>query len=659
MKIAACLICKDDSELPKLRKAIASIYEHVDSIYITATGEETSIIKAYCEANKEYGLHYSFMTPKTHPEVYTKMPFTPLSKDDFYKSLGINVKNKKELDEYNKNAPEDERRINYSTYLKQFDVSRGGKYEFSNFSAARNFNFSQVPQDTDWIFWMDSDDVLIGGEHLRHVAQVAKDSGKDLVFLTYWYGCEFNGEPSVKTFKKVLMEQNRERLIRPGTVVWKKRLHETPLPVTGAKNVYTKYLYEPNERPIVVMHTTEDKDLPEKMLRNKRLLEMELRDEQMLPGGADPRTLLYLMKIYAEQDEEANWPKVLEMGKEYLTKSGWNEERATCLEQMGIVLGKQGDFVASAEHFHKAIAEWPNQPLIYIRLATAYYNLKNYGFAEHWAKLGANLDIDNGGSNLTNLAALKLMYSELLVKLNWNARRDTKKALEAAKLLFQEAPTKENAEQVEFIENFDKLNDACRNVDQLCQYMDLTDYQDAIVPVLDALPGGITEMPFAQKIRQQFTKPRRWAENEICYFANFGSAHFEKWDMSNLKTGIGGSETAALELAKEWTKMGYKVTVYSDPLTKGEQEGVTILPWYYFNHRDSFNIFIQWRSPALAGKIKVKKFFVDLHDIMNIVDFQDKLEQVDAVLAKSEYHKSLIPKEMQAKFKVIGNGVSL
>src|ERR1035437_4589598 len=45
---------------------------------------------------------------------------------------------------------------NYS-YLKWTD----------DFSATRNFNFSQVPKGFDFIFWMDTDDILAGGEHLR------------------------------------------------------------------------------------------------------------------------------------------------------------------------------------------------------------------------------------------------------------------------------------------------------------------------------------------------------------------------------------------------------------------------------------------------------------------------------------------------------------
>jgi tetratricopeptide (TPR) repeat protein len=588
IKLAAALICKDDTELPQMRKAIATIINSVDALYITATGDKTTEIEEYCRVNRKLGfdIHYS--------------------------------------------------------YFKWVD----------DFSKARNFNFAQVPEGFDYIWWMDTDDLLAGGERLKEVAQMAKDNGKDVVFFTYWYGCAFNGEPAINSVKEVLMEQNRERLIRPGTHIWKGRLHETPVPVEGAKNNYTKYQYDPKDRPMVVVHTAEDKGLEEKMMRNKRLLELQLDDERR-KGEADPRTLLYLMKIYAEAGTKAEMEKCMVMGQEYLAKSGWDEERAVCWEQMGISCGKLGDTKKAVDCFQNAVKEWPHQPLLYIRLATAYFNLGQYNFAEHWMKIGASIDIDNGGSNLTNMKAMKTMYAELLLKLNWNAHRDTKKALESATLLFNELPTKANAEQVMFIENFDKLNDACGYVDKLSTYLDATDNRDAITPLLDILPDGITNQPFAQKLRQKYAKPRRWAKNEICYFANFGAAHFEKWDYSSLKSGIGGSETAVLELSKEWVKLGYKVTIYSDPIIKGEQEGVTILPWYYFNPRDSFNIIIEWRAPALAGKVKYKKLLVDMHDVFYQGDFVDK--PYDKVVVKSEYHKAF-GKDIK-NVEVIPNGI--
>jgi RimJ/RimL family protein N-acetyltransferase len=101
--------------------------------------------------------------------------------------------------------------------IKNFCKDKGLNYYFKSwtddFSDVRNFSFSKARKDTNFCFWMDSDDKLVGGEYLRDIAQTALDTHKDLVFLTYWYGCEFDDQGNMT---QVTMQHPRERLIRPG-----------------------------------------------------------------------------------------------------------------------------------------------------------------------------------------------------------------------------------------------------------------------------------------------------------------------------------------------------------------------------------------------------------------------------------------------------------
>lgn len=597
MKLSACLIVKDDSELNSLSQAVDSIKNHVDGVYITATGEDVDGVEKLCKDND---LQYSHF------------PWN------------------------------------------------------DSFADARNFNFSQAPGDSDYIFWMDADDIVVGGELLPEIARLSKMNGKDLVFFTYWYACTFKGEPSLTTLQKVDIEQMRERLIRPGVTTWKGRLHETPVPNNGVRENYTSYPFNADERPFAILHTSRDDVVNSKMQRNKRILELQLKEER--DGGkdkADPRTLLYLMKIYAEEDDKEKWRETLEMGKEYLAKSGWDEERGTCYELMGQVYGHLDKLKESVNCFHNAINEWPHNPLFYIRLASAYYNLKNYRSARHWLDIASSMDLDKRfTSSTTNVHAMKVMFADLLVKLNYNAEKDTKKALEAARMLYKELPNKDNEQQLLFLEDQDRLNEACRNVDKLAEYLSDIGETTSIVNMLDALPIAISTQPFAIKIRHRFTMPRKWKENEICYFANFGSRHFEKWDGSSLDSGIGGSETAVVELSHQWAALGYHVTVYGDPITRNTQEigkgSVTYLPWYYFNKNDSFNIFIQWRGWQLAGVVKTRKFYVDLHDIYSSVDMStEEIQNIDKIFVKSQYHRLLGQNIPDHKFQVVSNGITL
>ena len=526
-----------------------------------------------------------------------------------------------------------------------------------DFSAARNFNFKQAPK-SDYILWLDVDDIFIGGKELRTVAKEAKERGKDVVFFTYWYGCTFNGKPIFKNMVSVDMQHLRERLIRPGTTIWRKRLHETPVVLDGQKNNITNYSYSPKEgRGIAVMHTEDGSRLAMKMGRNRELLEEDLKDEQKRKEGADPRTLLYLMKIYAEQDDRNNWLKSIKMGEEYLKKSGWDEERGVCWEQMGICWGRLGEFKKAAECFHASIQEWPFQPLFYIRLATAYYNIKQYLQAQHWLDIGMKVEINDFSGNMINFKAMKVMAMDLRVKLEYNIAKNPDAAVKAAEMLLREDPTQQHKDNLVFLYDMKDFNDNCGRLDNFLKYLDDIGAEKNISKVIDALPMALSEQPFVISHIKRHIKPRKWEDNEICYFANFGAKHFEKWDENSLKTGIGGSETAVIRLSEEWAKLGYKTVVYGDPEKKHiDKNGTEWLPWYYFNPKDKFNIVIQWRSPYLAGKIKCKKLFIDLHDIFAGIDYTPKmLKKITGVNVKSKYHAGLAPNIKQVN--IISNGI--
>lgn len=591
------MIIKDDSELEVFKESLYSVLPYVEFAQITSNGKETAEIKAFIES-----------TRGNFPNItidYTHLPWN----DDF--------------------------------------------------SVQRNHSFNRIPKDFDYIYWQDSDDLLVGGELLVNIAQIAKETGKDVVFLAYWYGCTFDGKPSLQSFKKVDIEHYRERLIRPGTITWKGKLHETPVPVEGQKNNYTKVGYDREERPIAVMHTALIGDSIEKMQRNQRILELQLKEERE-NDTADPRTLLYLMKIYAEVATDELLKECIVMGEEYLTKSGWDEERANCCDLMAICYIKLNDNQKAIEFLHKAIIEYPHQPIHYVRLALAYFNVSRYRESRHWLELASKIDLDTKTAGINNITELKVLMAQLVLRLKFQVEKDIDGSVEAAKVLLQEQPLKENEENLNYLLDRKALKDASEASLQLLDYFESVGDDSSTQKVLDALPLVISEQPFAISHRKRISKSRIWKDNEICYFANFGSKHFETWDSHSLSKGIGGSETAVIELAKKWADAGYKVYVYGDPEYIGEQQGVTYLPWYYFNKTDKFNIFIQWRNASLAQTIKAKKFLVDLHDVVSQADYsKEVMNAIDGVIFKSEYHRKMLPELPDEKAIIISNGITV
>jgi hypothetical protein len=235
--------------------------------------------------------------------------------------------------------------------------------------------------------------------------------------------------------------------------------------------------------------------------------------------------------------------------------------------------------------------------------------------------------------------------------------KDTKGALEAAIMLVKEDPSDSNKEMVAFLQDINNLNEACRDTHKLLKYLEDIDDKKAINDVLHALPDAITAQPFAIHYFQKYSLPKTWGSKTICYYANFGGKHFEKWDGNSLKDGIGGSETAVIRLAEEWAKRGYEVIVYGDPEKECVINDVLYTPWYKFNPRDRFNIFIQWRNSSYSRRIKANKFLVDLHDIYHQTDLESHIDAVDKVMVKSEYHRGLAPDIPSSKFKVVSNGI--
>src|SRR3990167_2913877 len=529
-----------------------------------------------------------------------------------------------------------------------------------DFSEQRNFCASKVRKDADYYFWIDADDVLIGGEYLPIIATNAKKRGLDVVFFTYWYGCLFKGEPSVETMEKVELTQVRERLLKPGSTIWRKRLHETPVPVENLDFTYTEVKYS-EEFPIVWRHLGVDRNMPiekqiTKTARNRELLELELDDERK-KGNADPRTLVYLMKIYSETNEEELLNKTLEMGNEYLTKSGWDAERAMCCCMMGKALGRLGRDQEAKSFLFKSIGEYPYDPMLYLHLSRVCYNLKQFREMKHWLEFALTLDPLEAMSNVSNLLELKLLSEELAMHYAFESERNVRKAHKAMKMLYDELPSPENREKLEYLEELKKLDEASEAAHRLTLYYQDQEDSEGVVRVIESMPEAMRNLPFAWAMYNKHKTPKTWGKNEVCYYATFGRPHLEKWDGNSLARGLGGSETAVVRLSEEWVKAGWKVVVYGDPLKETEINGVKYLPFYQFNPRDSFNILINWRSNHLAGKVKAKKFMVDLHDLVSPVQFKSREKQVDKFMVKSQFHASLLEGIELERIETISNGI--
>ena len=606
MKLLLTAIFKDDSEYDDIERMLKSIMPYMAGLCVILTGTKITKLR---ELIKSYNGQFREIDEKNAPKVYTD-----------------------------------------------------GK--FSNFAEARNICFnlaSEMQKKTkyDWWTWADSDDVVINGNELALVAQKALEYKVDLVFFTYWYSIRItNGQ---FTDKDVQIEHLRERLIKPDMFKWVSRLHEICLPLDGnytAKN--TVYDYNPKEnRGLAWAHlTTPDKSL-QSMQRNIRILEAQAKEEE----HKDPRTVFYLAKTYYDvanmSDKKELFQLALLLLDEYLEKSGWAEERSNAWEYKGNIQSITGNHREAIVCYHRAIEQYGNRNMPYLLLAREYSEVGDQEQADFWLDLALKLDIQGTRTTIGNPMEIKYLGAQL--KFNQAIKKqDIKGAIQWLTVKNELLGFKEQDPMMDSLQELTLRNEAAMWIFNYCKWLKDTGHKDKIPHALQSLPIDLGREAFARVISNEFVESKKWGSKTICYYASWGQEHFEPWSAKSMGSGVGGSETAVIELARQWAKKGYKVTVYGDPREdEGEYEGVSYRPWYEMNWQDEFNILILWRSPHLLDlPIKAKKVFMDLHDVSSQLDWTpERMKKVDKVFFKSKYHRSMLPKLSDEKARVISNGI--
>lgn len=570
MSLVLCMITEGDH--PHLKRAVKSVYDYVDHIYITTT-----------KINKPQW---------------------------------------------------DDPKITWSFYPWNHD-----------FAAARNFNLEQVPSDTGYVLWIDSDDVVQQAETIPEVIEVMSTKGLDAVFTDYNYDLDAQGN--------VLIVHPRERIVRYGVYKWKAKLHETLIPSRRVNTVFIKDFY--------VNHYPTDENKRDGLLRNIKVLQSDYEQQRkdMVAGKIDeidPRTEYYLARCLYDTKNDVAYKRAFNLFQDYLEHSGWDEEKAFAWNYLGNIEYHFGHYDESIVCFLSAIKERPEFPTWHINLARSYAALKDFDKAEHHIKVGTNMDQPKTAMIITPLedkrnALMVLFYI-------WFNKKDFPQAIKAASMLYDIDPSEENDKRIESVEKLQKWTHWMKNITEMIQDLDARGLQGKIDTLLAGLPPDVENTVYATHLRNEFASPLVWPEKSIAYYA---AIDVLEWSPKSLKKGIGGSEEAIVHLAKNWVKQGYKVTVYTSVgANEGVYDGVEYLNYQRFNHRDKFDILVSWRNPHFIRKnlLDARLILLDLHDVPEVGEYDDELlSRIDYIMVKSDYHRSLLPHVPDNKFQIIGNGI--
>lgn len=617
-KIALGMIVKGDEKEPQeLERALTCVSPHVDAIYITITGGKKNTKEAQ-KVVKKFNGNLSF----------TRALYTATKED-----------------------------VDWLTKFFGYEPNMKVGDKMFLFNEARNFNMEQVPKEYDWYFWIDTDDVVIGAENLHKVGREMLEKNIESVYFNYLYQVDFetgheNKPEWERPIRNIVIEHIRERLVRNnGNYKWIAPIHETLIEQT-ATNKTDNY-------DVAVVQISSFEDRISSLTRNIINLELAILQTE----GKDPRHLYYLAKAYYDISNKEATDKAIPLIKDYLWgdhKSGWPQERAQASIMLAELYMRKGELNNAIKSAMNALIEDPENPAIFVNLATNYAHKREWERALFWVRIATKIP-EAKTTLVKNPRNLQGQILEIIYNCCLNLGK-IDEAWAAAKKIVELVPNDEQQQRVyKYATELRQQRDITKKIVELANYLKQTGEVHKIKALLASAPIIAEETPFIQDLRLKNNPPKYWAKDEVVIFCGPG---FTPWSPKTLnepgENFVGGSEEAVIKMGAELAKQGWKVTVYADPgEDEGDHEGVKYLPYWKFNRYDHFNIIIAWRQVGFFDMdLKAKKKYVWNHDIQNPLDWTDeRVKRITKAMFLSEWHRSNVEKLPEDKVFMTSNGI--
>lgn len=233
-----------------------------------------------------------------------------------------------------------------------------------DFALARQFAFDQAT--SDWICWLDADDIVLGAANIRAtIASAAVNVGG-----FHWrYVCARDrwGNPTSEFW--------RERCVRnDGSFRWQGRIHET----LGSDSPWQM---RRSDAVLVEHHSPADRN-ESRGRRNLSLLEKDFEESKGRPSA---RLLFYLGREYAGLGD---LDKAVDMLGRCIDTSGWDEERYMARLELSALYRRHNQLENAIEADLMALKICPHWPNAYFSLAESYYYLQDWHKVVHWCEVG-------------------------------------------------------------------------------------------------------------------------------------------------------------------------------------------------------------------------------------------------------------------------------
>ncbi len=504
-------------------------------------------------------------------------------------------------------------------------------FEWSNdFSAARNFNFQQVPKEYTHILWLDADDGLRGIEKLKR--EIASQPNADTFIMNYLYAFDEDRNPVVVHMKTQVVKNN-------GCVTWLGAIHEDLSPTRDI----TPYFITDVER----IHLSKGDRIERSKERN-----LTISREQTELNPDDPRSWWNLGNSYRAQDK---YQESIDAFDKFLVSSHSDEEKYLCRIRRAECRWAMGDKYKAIEEAQFAIGLKPGYPDAYHVLGNLYIETSQHEQAVNVILQGLVKKPPKYSILVYNPRDYDYAPMKNLAKAYWMLNRPDL-ALPLLEGCLKVMPSDEKTKAiVTQLKIEDKIFREALKVGERIKKLKT---KSAIKRNIEKLSPELQAHPAIAVIKNStFIKETSSGKDIVFYCGNTG----EVWNPEVAQTkGIGGSEEAVIWISKLLARKGWNVEVYANCGTEDKvYDGVKWKPFWTWNLRDRQDVVILWRHPAaLKFDINAKAVYMDLHDVIQDGEFTpERLKKITKVFVKSEFHKSLFPSVPEDKFVVVPNGI--
>ena len=502
----------------------------------------------------------------------------------------------------------------------------------NDFSAARNFNFSQVPKEYEYIMWSDADDVWRGLEKLNDTIEANKDTDA----FSFWYMYDFD------EYKKPSVVHSKTMIVRnDGCVEWAGALHEDFKENRSVKTMFVEGV----ER----MHLTDEERFTVAAARN---VEVSGADVEKNPN--DPRVYWnYANSLISVGRHEEAIPQF----EKFVTVSHSESEKYLANINLGNLYKDMKNERLAEQHFFTAIGMNPQLPDAYLQTGYYFGHVDNWKRAIEYLLLGLMLVNKETYHSIVVFNPRDYDYNPMmaLAKGYYNIQRPDL-ALPMLEGCLQIYPDHEWIKPLvkELKEQTEQMDGVLRIVKELIEIKDEEEVKRRIL----AIDKKYQSHPMVSGLRNKYFVKNESTGKDIAFYCGMTD---HEWNPDIYETkGFGGSEEAVYYLTKELAKLGWNVTVYA---TVGpdqmERYGVTWRPFWEFNNKDKWDKLIIWRHPKMVDyDLNCKDIYLDLHDVIPKGEFNEKrLEKINKIFVKSQFHRKLFPNVPDEKFVIVPNGL--